>query len=395
MKGLIAYFKSEILRYCLIGLVLILMLPNVVLSEAFTPNSGNFVVLKLTATVKSPNHIRLQQLQKAYRKQPDEANALILTKHLLYLASQTSDPRFYDMAKTLIESKSRHFNQPEWLFHHAKVLQFHHQFAAALQRLDQLLSINKHYLEARMMKISLLMTTGEINQINSECQFLYQYHQYRHAEICVTIAKAYSLPSTSAHQLLQHYATDIVQAKSLSSSMRGWALSVFAEIASYHEQYSTAESFYRMAINVNPQANYIKINLLDTLLIQKKFNEAEHWLDPESMETPQLIRLIYIQKKLHQTINQHQLDRLDSIFKLADAREDRRHLREQALYAWWIEEDLERALNLAQANWVTQREFIDNTMMYSIAMLLNNKSALQMMTDWRISQSLILNQEVL
>jgi len=393
MKGLLVYSASEVSRYFLMGLVLILVMPSVALSEVFTPNSDGFVVLKLTKTINSPDYTRLQQLQKAYQKQPDETNALILVKHLLYLASQTADPRFYDMAKTLIESKDSRFNQPEWLFYHAKVLQFHHQFAGALQRLDQLLTINKNHLEARMMTISLLITTGEISQISNECQFLYQNHKYRYAEICAILLKAYSLPSASAHQLLQHYATDVAQANGLSASMRAWALSVFAEIASYHGKNATAESFYRMAIDINPQANYLKINLIDTLLMQKKFNEAEAWLDPASTDVPQLIRLIYIQKKLHKTINQHQLDTLENIFKLLEEREDRRHLREQALYAWWIQEDPERALGFAQANWATQREFIDRIILYSVAMKLNDKSVLQLMNDWTNSQSL--SQEVL
>ena len=130
------------------------------------------------------------------------------------------------------------------------------------------------------------------------------------------------------------------------------------------------------------------MNLIDTLLIQKKFNEAERWIDPASTDVTQLIRLIYIQKKLHKTIDQPQLDRLENIFKLVDKREDRRHLREQALYAWWIQEDLERAFDFAQANWTTQREFIDCILLYSVAMKLNHKPALQAMTDWTLANHL-------
>jgi Tetratricopeptide repeat len=119
---------------------------------------------------------------------------------------------------------------------------------------------------------------------------------------------------------------------------------------------AAAEARYREALAADPTDSYTRGALADLLLDLARPAEAAAVLEGHVDNDGQLLRLVLAAKGAHRDDAGWLQGRLQTRVEEARRRGDVVHQREEARYALRLEEDPERALALAIANFGVQRE---------------------------------------
>ncbi|MGU7785265.1 hypothetical protein [Burkholderia sp. PU8-34] len=279
-----------------------------------------------------------------------------LAKRHLERFRRDQDPRDLGQAEAAIEPWLRQPNPPPraWVLR-ASVRQSNHFFASALDDLDHAIRAQPENMDAWLMRASILQVQGRYLEARQSCGRLILVNSAI-AGICLANVAAVSGRPEQAYLLLQHLAEQILPTDMLYS----WLTVSQAETAVWMDKQEAAEQFFRNAMAANPRDAYLKAAWADFLLDQNRPKEVVALLSADFRNDNLLLRLALAEKQagLNADLAPHVED-LRSRFAASAERGDRVHLREEAIFNLKLLNDPEKALSLAEADWLVQKEVAD------------------------------------
>lgn len=314
-------------------------------------------------------------------------DALVNARRYIELGQTYSDPRAYGYAQSALGKWwSMDPAPPEVLVMRARILQFRHEFSAALIQLEAALRTDQFNPDAWLLFASIAQVQGNVHAARSACLKLIPIADPLVGATCAASTAALGGHSDSAESLLDKALHDISAA---SPAERCWAWTTLAEIRERNDDAAGAERAFDAALQLSPDDVYTRAAYADLLLDLNRPGEVRSLLrDPANADALLLRAAIAAQRD--QAPDAAQLRKnLAERFAEAHARGDETHLREQARFALEVEHDATRALDLAQRNFRIQHEPADARVLLDAARAAGDAQAAKPAIEWLRSTGIV------
>jgi len=258
--------------------------------------------------------------------------------------------------------------------------QSRHDFAGALEDLDQVVASEPGNTQALLTRAVIFQVQGSYAQAFDDCLALRPVTANLVAEIC-----AANVPALHGHAAESY--RDIamalaLSAPNLSEQVRLWALTVMAETAARLGETDAAERDFRRALSLGIDDAYLLGSFADFLLDQGRAEEVRSLLANKTRVDPLLLRLALAEAQLGApTLPQRSAD-LAERFAASRRRGDLIHLREEARFTLHLLRQPEAALQIAEANWATQHEPWDARLVLESALAAGRTEAAHAVLAW-------------
>lgn len=327
-------------------------------AQAWLPGSDTAIVQKLDGDPQSRRTERDWQ-RRLQRDSRDAEAALSWGQALLERARSEGDARLAGRALAALQGFDAAQEPADIALLRATILQYQHAFDASATRLQTLLARpeqdpNLHN-QAALLLASVRRTQGQLAASDAACA---RIASPLHAQACQLENAALRDPRRALSEW------DGLLARSRHAGVRAWMLTSKAEHAQRAGLASEAEQAFRAALS-QQDSSYLRCALADLLQEQGRPAEALALLEGQARSDAVAVR----QAALARVLNDSRFAawRLDLQQRFAQARErhaaDPReplpHLREQAMFALYVEDDAAQALRLARLNVEQQREALD------------------------------------
>lgn len=349
--------KGDLRIHALVGLVL-LAIASVSSAKPYTPASDNEILERLPYRAGDPAQRELRRLNEALRAAPNDVQlACDVARRHIEQGRATSDPRYYGYAQAAL---AKWWNQPdaptEVLVLRATLHQNQHRFELALVDLDTVLKRNPKHAQARLTKAVVLQVRGDFSGGERECRLLTRIAQPVVTATCLAAVQSLNGELKSSYERLSRLSD---QLPATSTELRGWMLSYLADMATRLGNNAAAEAHYRAALSNDGNDRFMLAAFADFLLDQKRPAEVLQWLRGQERVDGLLLRIALAERALNDAHWLASRDLLASRFTAARLRDERVHLREEARFTLWLQDQPKAALELALANWAVQKEPAD------------------------------------
>ncbi|WP_372798421.1 hypothetical protein [Litorivivens sp.] len=300
----------------------------------------------------------------------------------LKLYQSTGNARFLGAAKSAIAAWEAVDQPPPavWLLR-GRIAQTEHRFAEAARDLARFNRVHSGVTEALLLEADAWRRTGEIAAAKTACMRIalngrMDLAQYCSAEILLSVGQP-----EAALALIQPI---LLNAKSLPQAEQQWASAIHADLL-----YATssiegaAEVWATIAADGNAPLTY-QLAYADVLLSLSRFEDVVSLLGDNTQTSAALLRVTLAATRLERddagsmrlTLQRRlEVSALTSTAQL--------HLREQALYALWLDDDACKALQFALRNWELQKGWEDAALVQRIANSLNDSAIIQQISRWQ------------
>lgn len=343
----------------------------------FRPATPGYVVLKVPASASSDPIAQLEQRRS--REPENEALAAELAQLYLTRARAEREQRYFARAEALVRPwASRKDARAATLRVQADILQNRHDFASAVRLLDRAIVLDPRDAGARLMRASVKMVNGRASEARGDCASVLAAGESAAGTICLAQVLGATGGLARADVLLR----GLVSRDEGADPVRAWALWLLADFADRTSNARVAETQLRAALEAAPQNEGIRSALSDLLLNRGAYREALKLVDLPAPSIGLLARRARAQQLLHDAAIEDTRAQIQDLVTLATRRGDPPHLREEALIALDIDRDATRALDLAKANFETQRETIDVRLLVRAATACGDSAALRAVAAW-------------
>ncbi|HUG98135.1 MAG TPA: hypothetical protein VMQ83_03065 [Gammaproteobacteria bacterium] len=341
------------------------------------------VVLQLAESADSPQGLAARW--RVLQRDPGDAEAagryagLALRHYAL-----SGDARYLGYAEGALAHWQDDANPPlpVWLLR-GRILQTQHRFVEAGTDLDRLLATHRHSVEAMLLAADAWRRAGDIDRARSRCAGLAlagfaEPASHCAADILMSLGKA-----GEAHALLSPLHTGSSQAP---QELKQWMLTVAADAAAAAGRDPRARALYERALAIPDASIAMYASYADLLLADGRPDEAIAALAraPDQDADALLLRRAFAAKQLGGTDFEVLCERLRAGFD--EARQlgtAALHLREQALFELWIDDDPDAALAYAEQNWTLQKGWEDAALFIKVARAAGRPEAAGAVHDWR------------
>ena len=323
----------------------------------------------------------LGALHGALRADPNNLSLAVRTAHAYAtLGRAESDPRYYGYAQAALAPWWDEAEPPVAVLVLRAVLhQAGHDFDAALDDLARALARNPSHVQARLTQALVLRAQGRVAEAAESCRELSGRTRPLIVATCLAAAESLSGTADRSYRALRRAEEG---AADPSDEIRLWSLTVLGEIAAQTGRAAVAERHFRAALALDRRSTYLLGALADLLLDQGRFSEVRALLDGEIRVDALLLRLTEAEQALDDSrFEAHRAD-LAARFQADRRRGDSRHLREDSRFHLRILKRPERALELAQENWKTQREPADARLLLEAALAATAPQAAAPVLNW-------------
>lgn len=314
-------------------------------------------------------------------------DALANARRYIELGQTYSDPRAYGYAQSAL---GKWWNAdpapPEVLVMRARILQFRHEFPAALIQLEAALRLDQFNPDAWLLFASIAQVQGNVRAARSACLKLIPIADPLVGATCAASTAALGGHSESAEPLLAKALHDV---SATSPTERSWAWTTLAEIRERSGDMAGAEQAFGEALQLSPNDVYARAAYADLLLDLDRSREVLTLLRDPTNADAMLLRAAIAEQRDHAADAHALQENLAERFAEAHERGDETHLREQARFALEVEHDTARALDLAQRNFQVQQEPADARLLLEAARAANDTQAAQPAIDWLQSTGIV------
>ena len=341
-----------------------------------TPADDGVVVERLPPAFLALRRVALSR-ESEEAKLPD---ALASARRYIEVGQTYSDPRAYGYAQSALGKWWDADPAPtEVLVMRARILQFRHEFAPALQQLEAALRVDQFDPDAWLLFASIAQVQGDLRAARSACLKLIPISDPLVGATCAASTAAVSGHDDNAASLLLGA---LRQASGASTGERLWAWTTLAEIQARLNQNEEASAAFREALKISPDDVYARAAFSDLLLDAGQAYAARQVLGDVSQADALLLRAAICAQRLQTPDAAVLRADLAQRFAEAHARGDETHLREQARFALEVEHDPARALELATRNFNVQREPADARILLEAAAAVGDAAAAQPALGW-------------
>lgn len=363
--------------------ILILGLPNGLRSEPYLPRDGGEVLEKLRTIAFDPATHEIHELRARLAAEPDNvALACQLARHCIERSRTDADPRFLGRAQSALAPWWDAAAPPiDVLILRATIKQSQHDFTNALADLDMAARIAPRNPQVWLTRATILTVLGRYAQAREACVPLAQLAPGLIALTALANISSLSGGAESACGLLQKsLAADV----SASVEEKIWALTELAEAETRLGQVAQAEAHYKTALALGQHDPYLLGAYADLLLDNDRAVEVAALLKNETRADGLLLRLALAESALRPqpaTYPAH-VASLNAQFEAGHLRGDFVHQREEARFVLGLRHQPQEALQLAQANWLVQREPADARILLETALASADPGAAQPALDF-------------
>jgi tetratricopeptide (TPR) repeat protein len=245
------------------------------------------------------------------------------------------------------------------------LLQYRHQFSESRALLQKTLAIDPRNAQAWLTLATLDMVQGDYRAAGKDCVQVTVSAGLELGLPCSANLRSYTGQARQSLALLQQVegAGDKVPA-----SYQAWVQGLVAEAAERLGAWPLAESHYLRALKLMPKDNFLLVAYADFLLDRGRAAEVLPLLADHTQSDTAFLRLALAQSALHGPEVQRYTWIMAARFEALTMRGTDFFGREQARFALELQQDPQRALELAQRNWQVQREPWDTRLLLEAAL---------------------------
>ncbi|MES1930221.1 hypothetical protein SADO_13238 [Salinisphaera dokdonensis CL-ES53] len=348
-------------------------------SPAYRPDSDATVLERLPASAELQ---QLQPLRDAVETFPNRlAPALELARAYIELSRQRADPRYLGYAEATLEPWSTGASPPIKVLR-ATIAQSRHEFEDALVLLNQVLDRDPGNAQARITRATIRQVQGRIADAASDCQQLAGHTAVLVVVICHSNARSLKGDLDGAYDELSR---TLKSTPGVPATLRVWALTSLGEMAVRQGRDEIARAHYEDALKIAPDDIYLQAAYADLLLRHGEKARVIQLLREREGQDVLLLRLALAGAGTED--GRRWATTLADRFDAAARRGDTTHAREQARFTLVIEQEPERALALARANWDVQKEPADIEVLLRSAQAAGQPDAAEPALAWLSTHS--------
>jgi len=278
--------------------------------------------------------------------------AVPLAQFYIGRARASGDLRFLGYAEAVLASwVAQSTPVPAALVLQATVQQSRHEFAAALVTLDRSLAAKPNDPQAWLTRATVLRVLGRYAEAQAACtQFA------RWAEAGVGLICRQSIEGLAGHLESAYTALVELSTEDMMGAELAWRESELGEMAVRLGRDAEAERWFQHELILDPHDFYVRAAFADLLLRQHRDTEVLALLKGQESMEPLLLRLAIAQRGLHDPNFNRSRELLRTAFDAEAERGEAVHRREQARFLLDVQDQPQKALAAALANWAVQRE---------------------------------------
>ncbi|HUS30271.1 MAG TPA: tetratricopeptide repeat protein [Kofleriaceae bacterium] len=316
--------------------------------------------------------------RQALAAAPDRVElAVDLAREEIQRARTLSDPRYLGRAQALLARWwSLPSPPPDVLLLRATIEQSLHQFDAARADLDALLAIRPDDAQAHLTRAVVATVRADYPAARESCRALQTLASPLVAATCEAPLDALAGDVNGAYTRL----AALIDARS-PASLRTWALTTLAELAIQKGDNALAASHLERVLALDPDDAYARAALADALLPTDPA-AASHLLAGYEQVDTLLVRRAIAESRAHGPDAAKLAQQMRDRFAAAAQRQDRVHLREEAMFVLYVESNAPRALEIARDNWFVQKELADARLLAEAAVEARDAAAAQPVIEW-------------
>lgn len=344
------------------------------------PSDDQLVLLDSAVQASAPTR-QISDLQSRLASDPsDLENAIALARAAIEAGRNLGDTRFYGQAEAALAPWWDAADAPEdVVILRATIRQAFHDFKPALTDLDHVIAGSPYNIQARFSRAFIRMVTGDFSGAEQDCDTIRLQRFLLVREICMARLGALTGKNRQAFsnlQQVQHRQTDS------NPALAKFAKVVLADIAVSIGDAAAADALYRDAtadrdVDVATLAAYA-----DVLLATKRPGDALALLEGRGEADALVLRRTIAAKQTHDPRWKNWSNILRERFAANAASNNRVHLREEARFQMDVEGDPDAAVELAIANWTTQKEPADAELLLATALAAGRPAAATPVRDF-------------
>ena len=308
-----------------------------------------------TGGARSEARRQREQLAKTPR---DVGLALGVARRDLARAHELGDPRFAGTAMAAIDGWRNDADAPaDVLLMRATLQQYLHEFDAAAATLQRLLARPAApQPQAWLTLATVRRVQGRYADSDRACREVASAGSALHASACLAENAALRGEFERARMSLDR----LLATPRLAAGTRAWLLTTLAELEHRAARPAAADAAYRAALQAQPD-DYTRLAYADFLIEQQRAVQALAVLTGQPHSDAVLLRLAIAGAQAKAPGAAADVAEMRERIAAANERPDakRLHGREQAMFALWIDDAADRALELARGNVAQQREPLD------------------------------------
>lgn len=325
---------------------------------------------------------QLKQLRQRLAADPVNARlASELADSYYRIAQRQGDPRYIGYAQSVLAPWQGKADAPdEILVARALVTQFLHDFGAARQDLDTVLTRHPDDPAALSIRAILQLVQADFGGALADCRALARANASLVAAACEPTVRAITGDARTAYEDLL---AALQRHRDAPVNERLWVLIRLAEIAQRTGDAGRAEKHFRDALALGVGDQYLLAVYAEFLLDQKRPQEAIALLRGETRNDVLLFRLALAEKLAGAAQAGEHEKLLAARIAAARMRGDKLHLSDEAQFELHFRDDPQAALRLAQENWASrQREPSDVRLLLETALAAGNAAAAAPALAW-------------
>jgi Tfp pilus assembly protein PilF len=342
------------------------------------PDADNAVLERLAPAVVALRKLRGSDTPARETKLTD---ALAMARHYVELGQTYSDPRAYGYAQAALGAWwTADPAPPELLVMRARVLQFRHDFDGALAQLEAALKSDQFNAEAWLLFANIEQVRGNVHASRAACLKLIPIADPLIGAECAASTAALGGHAQQGEQLL---ARALATPSAATRSELAWAWTTLAEMRARSGDAYAAEAAFKQALALAPEDVYARAAYADLLLDGDRLRDVRNLLGVDLAQADAtLLRAAIAAKRGADADAPALAGNLAQRFAEARERGDLTHLREQARFAFEVENEPARALDLAQRNFSVQREPADARILLESALAAGDAQAACPALEW-------------
>lgn len=352
----------------------------------FVPASDLTILERLSTT--PGESARVNQSTRAMRatlaRDPKNVDLAVRMAQLYVSRSRSeSDPRLLGQAQVALGAWWSQAEPPiPVLLLRATIRQSVHDFSSARRDLDQAVKREPGNAQAWLTLTTVQQVTGDLNGATDSCRKVAPLAPPLIGITCMASIDGAQGLAAQAYQALSNAMVASVTAGRDSIGVRGWALTLQAELAERLARSVDAERLYLASLAIDPTDAYTVAAYADFLIDAGRAADVLTLIPANTRGDVLLLRRA-IAAKLAASPDAPQLaQELGQRFQASRARGDRVHLREEARFALAIKYEPAEALALARDNWMVQKEPLDARIALEAAIAARQPKAVADVLAW-------------
>lgn len=360
--------------------------PAPLLAAPFVPANDAEILERLPRSASSQAR-DLRRRREALAQDPENlVLAVQLAGRYREIGRAEADPRYYGYAQAALRAWWDLEKPPaEVLVMRAMLRQARHDFDGALNDLSLVLTVQPANVQARLLRSVNLQLRGDYAGAGRDCYLLHRLTSRLVATTCTSRVAGLTGQAENGYSRLYQA---LAHSPSADGKIRLWAMTVLAEIAARLGRDEDAERLFKQAQSLGIRDTYLLETYADYLLDQDRPREVSTLLNDDTRSDGLLLRLALAEKQQRAPQLDRYVEGLRARFAANRLRGANVHLRNEIRFTLHFLNDPHKALQLAAANWESQREPWDARLFLEAALMAGERAAAEPVLNWLESSKL-------